>query len=144
MGQVEQNSRIIEEAFEKALFQANTRIRVGMEELLQMGVQFCLANHDMLHSRHKFTKEGYGWILVHDGVEVSRWVMNGTGKAGNANEALSRVASRSAKGWVGYVLAGLEPATYYNVLYEFIPMREAIRDMKHLDFDNIFKPTSAL
>ena len=115
-----------------------------MEELLDMGVKFCLANHDMLHSRHKSTKEGYGWILLHDGQEVSRWVSPGMGKAGNANEALSRVASRSSQGWTGYVLAGLEPATYYNVMYEFIPMREAIRDMKHLDFENIFKPISSL
>lgn len=144
MGQVEQNNKIIEEAFAKALLQTNERIRVGMEELLALGVKFCLSNHDMLHSRHKFKKEGYGWILMHDGAEVSRWVSPGMGEPGNANEALSRVASHASQGWTGYVLAGLEPATYYNVIYEFIPMREAIRDMKHLDFENIFKPVSAL
>lgn len=145
MGQVEQNSKIIEEAFAKALAQTDARIRAGMEELLALGVTYCLNNHDTLHSHHKFQKEGYGWILLHDGVEVSRWVSQGMGKPGNANEALSRVASHATQGWVGYVLAGLEPATYFNVMYEFIPMREAIRDIAHYgDFENIFKPVSAL
>ena len=142
MGYVEQNKRAIDDAFAQALLGMNERIRLGMEELLQMGVTFCLANHDTRHSHHKGQNEGYGWILLHNGVEVSRWVKKGSGEPGNADDALSRVASRAGAGWVGYVLAGLEPATYYNVMYEFIPMREAIRDMKHLDFENVFTPVS--
>lgn len=141
MGYVEQNNKAIEDAVAKALLNVNDSIRRGMEELLDMGVRFCLANHDQVHSRHKHQKEGYGWILMHDGQEVSRWVMQGMGESGNAGEALDRVKSRSTQGWVGIVLAGLEPATYFNVMYEFIPMREAIRDIRHYgDFANIFKP----
>ena len=134
MGYYEQNKKTIDDAFAQALLGMDARIKSGMEELLTMGVTFCLANHDTLHTRHKSTKEGYGWILLHDGMGVTS----------NANAALSRVASKATSGWVGYVLAGLEPANYFNVMYEFIPMREAIRDMKHLDFENIFKPVSSL
>ena len=144
MGYYEQNKKTIDDAFAKALLGMDARIKSGMEELLTMGVTFCLANHDTLHTRHKSTKEGYGWILLHDGMEVSRWVADGMGVTSNANAALSRVASKATSGWVGFVLAGLEPANYFNVMYEFIPMREAIRDMKHLDFENIFKPVSSL
>lgn len=144
MGYLEQNKKVIEEAFAKALLGMDERIKSGMEELLTMGVTYCIANHDTRHSHHKSQKEGYGWILLHNGQEVSRWVMNGRGEPGNADEALDRVASRMSDGWTGYVLAGLEPATYYNVMYEFIPMRESIRDMKHLDFENIFRPVSSL
>lgn len=145
MGYLEQNKKVIEEAFAKALFGMDERIKSGMEELLAMGVTFCLRNHDTVHSRHKFQKEGYGWILLHNGQEVSRWVANGMGESGNANEALDRVKSRASSGWTGYVLAGLEPATYFNVMYEFIPMREAIRDIAHYgDFENIFRPVSSL
>lgn len=144
MGYLEQNKRVIEEAFAKALLNMDERIKSAMEEMLTMGVTYCLANHDAFHARHKSTKEGYGWILLHNGMEVSRWTKDGMGVTSNANEALSRIASRASVGWTGYVLAGLEPATYYNVMYEFIPMREAIRDMKHLDFENIFRPVSSL
>lgn len=152
MGYFEQNIKTIDEAFTKLLATGDARIRSGMEEILDLGVTFCLSNHDQLHSHHKHMKEGYGWVLLHNGVEVSRWVMNGIGEPGNADAALNRVAARSVNnsddvpsGWVGYVLAGLEPATYFNVMYEFIPMRQAIRDIRSYgDFENIFKPVSAL
>ena len=154
MGYKEDNARKINEAFAK--FQANSQIifQSGLEAVLDAGVDFCLDEHRKnpihpkgvertteWHSVH-VERGGYGWILGHNGMEVKRKVYGDDSElTAKVNEELSYVFSKSAKdGWVGIILASLEPATYYNVLYEFIPMRAAIRDLKSADFNKYFKP----
>lgn len=148
MGYLEQNKKTIEDAFAKALAGMDLTIQRGMESLLDLGVDYCLKHHHDVNEEHKkphleHEEGGYGWILLHKGTEVSR-KLYGTNaeKKSEADAKLSLVASGQNKGWVGIVLASLEPVKYYNVLYEFVPMRAGIRDLKAKDFNKYFKPMS--
>lgn len=154
MGYKEDNARKISEAFAKFQADAESSFRNGLEAVLDKGVELCLEEHKKnpihpkdiertteWHSVH-VERGGYGWILGHNGMEVKRKVYGDDSElTAKANEQLSYVLGKSAKeGWVGIILASLEPETYYNVLYEFIPMRAAIRDLKSEDFNKYFKP----
>lgn len=142
MGYKEQNSKVIAQAFATATRRMNESILVGFKELLDAGVHYCLANHDPAHSHHAETEDSYGWVLLYNGTEVSRQIYGqSSSKKGNASKALDKVkGSCPTEGWCGVVLAGVMPATYFNVRYEFIPMRDAIRDIKAENFDEYFKP----
>lgn len=147
MGYKEDNARKIEDAFARFRANAEAEFRNGLEAVLDAGVKLCLdhhhdidAEHPKPHLRH-VEQGGYGWILIHDGVEVNRKVYGENAKlVSKANAHLSNVVERAKTGWVGVVLASLEPVKYFNVLYEFIPMRAAIRDLKTEDFNRYFKP----
>ena len=140
MGYKESNQKKIEAAFTTATTRMNQNIMVGFTELLNAGVDYCLAEHDPQHQRHLETGDSYGWVLLYNGSEVNRRIYaEGRAAEGNASRALDKVKSSCpSTGWVGVVLAGVKPATYFNVRYEFIPMRAGIRDLKAEDFDSIF------
>ena len=139
------NSRKIIEGFATAQRLMNEAIVVGFTELLEAGVRYCLEEHDAMHQRHLETGDSYGWVLLYNGSEISRSIYaKGMKAEGNASRALDTVKSKCpSEGWAGVVLAGVEPATYFNVRYEFIPMRAGIKDLKAEDFDRIFKPMVA-
>lgn len=134
------NDKKIENAFALAQRRMNENILVGFKELLDAGVEYCLANHDTMHQRHAETQDSYGWVLLYGGSEIARKIYGQSSeKKGNASAALDKVkGSCPASGWVGVVLAGVKPETYFNVRYEFIPMRAAIRQLKAEDFQRIF------
>lgn len=142
MGYKEDNAKKIADAFARATVNIDATIKNAMIGLLDWGVTLCLQEHDTVHQKHLEVGDSYGWLLLHNGVEIQRELYYEDPSAeGNANEALDRAKGRSStSGWVGIVLAGLKPETYFNVLYEFIPMRAAIRDLKHEDFSKYFKP----
>jgi len=141
MGYKEDNARIIDEAFAKFQANAEASFRSGLEAVLDAGVEYCLQEHDNIHRRHADQGDGYGWILLHNGNELERKLW-GTDNdlRGNADDALTYVKSKvSPTGYVGVVLATVKPVTYFNALYEFIPMRAGIRDLKSDDFSRYFK-----
>jgi len=151
MGYKEDNARIIDEAFAKFQANAEASFRSGLEAVLDKGVEFCLEHHkdtDPEHPTphlHHVEEGGYGWILIHNGAEVNRKLFGDNPAFVNeANEQLNNVRSKAPNtGWVGIVMASLRESFYFDVLYEFIPMRAAIRDLKSgkdLDYDAIFKP----
>lgn len=145
MGYKEDNARKIASAFSRSKEQIQVSLQAGMIELLEMGVDYCLEHHDNVHQRHAESGDGYGWMLLYNGeVRASRLFGNDSQLRENANDAMVYVKSKysGVNGWVGIVLATLKPAHYFQVLYEFIPMREAIRDIKHLDFNSIFTPVT--
>lgn len=154
MGYLEQNKKTIDDAFAKALAGMNMTIQIGMESLLDKGMAFCIQEHyenppyEELRAPWQPVHDeegGYGWILLHNGMEVKR-KLNGDNPVfmNEANEQLNQVKSKAAPlGWVGIILASLREEKYFSVMYEFIPMREAIRDIKtQVDFNEIFKPMS--
>lgn len=144
MGYRESNRKAIENAFTVSRTRMNENITAGFVELLNAGVAYCLSEHDVQHQRHLETGDSYGWVLLYNGSEVGRRIYaEGRTAEGNAGRALDKVKSSCpATGWVGVVLAGVEPATYFNVKYEFIPMRAGISDLKAEDFDAIFTKMS--
>ena len=116
-------------------------VEKALEKLLDWGLQKCLDNHDTLHQQHLVIDGGYGWILLHDGQEVKRKVVSRKGSAStDANEQLTRAAGSVGAGWQGFVLASMNPVTLFSLRYEYIPMGEAIRELKSLDFSQYFKP----
>lgn len=136
------NEQAIRRAFKKALGNCNKVIDKGLIDLLEFGVQQCLKNHDIRHQMHLKTGDSYGWMLLHNGAEVRRKLFaEGAEAEGNANSSLDSVKARLPQvGWAGVVLAGVNPPKYFNVLYEFLPMRQAVKDLKAEDFNKYFKP----
>ena len=138
----ERNRAAIKAAFERVAATNDTIIREGMEATLRNGVRYCLEAHSA-DSNHLEMGDSYGWMLLHDGQEVSREVTSGSSEAaGNATVALNlRKADMPNKGWAGVVLAGMKPAQYFYLKYEFKVMRAGIRTLKADDFNQIFKST---
>lgn len=141
MGYLEDNANKIASAFERFRSASELTMLTGMKAVLDAGVEYCLQEHDNIHHRHADEGDGYGWILLHNGNELERKLW-GTDSdlRNNASEALTYVKSKtSSEGYVGIVLATVKPVTYFNALYEFIPMRAGIRDLKSDDFTRYFK-----
>lgn len=131
----ETNSQTISAAFARLRQSSEDRFRIGMERLLDFAVQAALEHHDDSHQQHLLLGDTYGWVLFHNGVEISRSVV-GSGD-GDVSSRLTEV-SHTTKGWCGIVMAGMQPMGYFNFLYEFAPMREAIADLKQNGLSSSF------
>lgn len=141
MGYLEDNANKIASAFERFRSTSELTMLTGMKAVLDAGVEYCLQEHDNIHRRHADEGDGYGWILLHNGNELDRklWGTDSDLRS-NASDALTYAKSKaSSEGYVGIVLATVKPVTYFNALYEFIPMRAGIRDLKSDDFSKYFK-----
>ena len=138
---MEENANKIASAFERFRSASELTMLTGMKAVLDAGVEYCLQEHDNIHRRHADEGDGYGWILLHNGNELERklWGTDSDLRS-NASDALTYAKSKaSSEGYVGIVLATVKPVTYFNALYEFIPMRAGIRDLKSDDFRKYFK-----
>lgn len=151
------NDKKIENAFAVAQRRMNENIMVGMKTTLDAGMQYCLDHHKDVsenggpHTRHLETKNSYGWVIAYNGMEISRKIHPASGatdEAGRvidsrADQLLSEAVSKaSANGWVGIVLASMEPVGYYRLKDEFKMLRLAISDLKTKGFDTYFTPMS--
>lgn len=138
---MEENANKIASAFERFRSASELTMLTGMKAVLDAGVEYCLQEHDVRHRHHADEGDGYGWILLHNGTELERklWGTN-SDLRNNASDALTYAKTKaSSEGYVGIVLATVKPVTYFNALYEFIPMRAGIRDLKSDDFSKYFK-----
>lgn len=155
----ESNSKKITEAFAKATGRMDAAIIAGMSALLDAGMDYCLKHHDEVitvggetkhyhYTSHERMRDSYGWLLMHDGVEVARRIKPATGLTdkdgrevtGHANELLNAVRTEvTGSGWVGIVLASVVPPSYFHLQSEFKMMRLATKDLKHEDFNKYFK-----
>jgi len=135
-----QNRKKIRDAFKKAKTEINDNLEKGLTDLLEAGVNFCLSAHDGGHQAHlQNVGDSYGWVLVHNGKEVNRKIFGNGPARGNADAQLSFIASKGTKnGWSGFVLAGLQPATYFLLRYEAFVMRRGIGDLTAVDFSKYF------
>lgn len=113
------NEQIIKNAFARFSANKDEVIRSGMYGLLEDAVQFALAIHDERHQSHIEIGDTYGWMLVHNHRIEEISVVATADNRGKATKKLrSKLAKLPAKGWVGVVMAGLEPANYFAVTYE--------------------------
>lgn len=137
-----QNQKVINKCFKELRTRMKTSLQDGMEELLRKGVEYCLDAHDSSHQAHLEMGDSYAWLLQYNGKVVNQEisVQGGQGQ-GNATKQLAQIRTYlSGLGWEGIVLAGMQPDNYFSWAYEFIPMREGMRDLKRVDFSKIFKP----
>lgn len=122
------NNSAINRMFKGLSSRVATASKVTMEEALRNAVADALEAHEQhewgvtitgktRRGLHQILGDTYGWILLHDGNEVAREVTtNDRSNAGKANIALDSIkAGTRRRGWVGYVLACMEPVTYFSV-----------------------------
>lgn len=116
---IRQNSQTIENAFARLRMNEEEIIRRGMYGLLEDAVQIALDLHDENHQAHIEIGDTYGWILIHNGQIEDLMVISTPQNEGRATEQLREIVSKvKQRGWVGVVMAGLEPANYFSVIYE--------------------------
>lgn len=114
------NKQTIRNAFARLRADKDEAIRAGMYGLLEDAVQHALDAHDDRHRSHIEMGDTYGWMLLHNGKVEEIMVESTSENKGKATMQLQRLARRKffSRGWVGVVMAGLEPASYFSVTYE--------------------------
>ena len=113
------NAQVIKNAFARLRLTKDEIIRQGMYGLLEDAVQIALELHDENHQAHIEIGDTYGWVLIHNGNIEELAVVSTPQNEGRATEQLRKKARWiNKKGWVGIVMAGLEPANYFSVTYE--------------------------
>lgn len=134
------NAQTINNAFTAFKAMADKSGRIGIEKLLQWGLERCLQKHDSRHQSHIEMGGGYGWILFHNGIEVKRYVYTAHGNIVlDINEAMSEIKLKHWT-WEGYVVACMKPRSWFVRRAEISFMNGAIADMSELDFQEVFKP----
>lgn len=134
------NERIIKNALARLRATKDEVIRAGMYGLLEDAVQIALEAHDERHQSHIELGDTYGWMLLHNGKIEEISVVATNDNIGKATQKLRRLAIRKAfsRGWVGVVMAGLEPANYFSVIYEMGMLDYSLQITKE-NFNQYFK-----
>lgn len=133
------NQQVIKNAFARLKVTKEEAIRSGMYGLLENAVQIALDAHDEKHQSHIELGDTYGWMLVHNHRIDEIAVVSTSDNRGRATKQLrAKLKDLPAKGWVGVVMAGLEPANYFSVVYETGMLDFAIQMTKQ-DFFQYFK-----
>lgn len=102
-----------------------------MFNLLEDAVQIALDLHDANHQAHIEIGDTYGWVLIHNGNIEELAVVSTPQNEGRATEQLRKKARWiNKKGWVGIVMAGLEPANYFSVTYESNLLYYTLQDIR--------------
>lgn len=135
-----ENNRRITKAFTLVKTDIKASIENAMRQMLNLGVDYCLNAHDASHQNHLQMGDSYAWMLIHNGRKVdSKIYAQGATPQGNATKALAKVRrSLPRKGWVGIVLAGVEPITYFSLRYEYIAMNSGMFTLSSQNFDKFF------
>lgn len=133
------NQQVIKNAFARLSLSKDEVIRSGMYGLLEDAVQIALDAHDEKHQSHIELGDTYGWMLVHNHKIEEIAVVATADNRGQATKQLrAKLKDLPSKGWVGVVMAGLEPANYFSVRYEMGMLDFAIR-MTEQNFFQYFK-----
>jgi hypothetical protein len=113
------NNDVIRRAFARLTNSKDEVIRAAMYGLLEDAVQIALEAHDEKHTAHIELGDTYGWMLVHDRkIEEIAVVATDKNEGKATGQLRDLLSSLPSKGWVGVVMAGLEPANYFSVRYE--------------------------
>lgn len=133
------NQQTIKNAFARLKSTKDEVIRAAMYGLLEDAVQIALDAHDEKHQSHIELGDTYGWMLVHNHKIEEIAVVATVDNRGQATKQLrAKLKDLPSKGWVGVVMAGLEPANYFSVRYEMGMLDFAIQ-MTEQNFFQYFK-----
>lgn len=138
------NANTIENAFRRLAANEHFAIVSGMKALLDASVQFALQRHHEENlPGHLVTGDSYGWALGYQGQCVAVKVTIGdtySDQASGVKETLEQMAgSTASKGrYVGIVMAGMTPSSFYKVEYEEEILADTM-DMVAGDFDRYFQ-----
>lgn len=134
------NNSVIERAFARLAAVEEKTVGEGLKKTLEEAVKYALAIHDERHRRHIASGDTYGWIMIHDGVAVGMEVNAGSASIGDVTARLLRMEGRVRRtGWVGVVMAGMNPPSFFSLDYEMDVMHDTA-DMTERTFAERFKP----
>jgi len=135
----DRNMQVIDGAFSRFAADKKEVIASGMYRLLESAVKIALEAHDERHQAHVETGDTYGWMLVHDGKIEEIAVVATEKDEGKASQMLrSKADELPDTGWCGVVMAGLTPADYFAVDYEY-GMLDYAMQMTRDDFHRHFR-----
>jgi hypothetical protein len=134
------NNATIQDAFARLIKTKDEVIEAGMYDVLENAVHVALAAHNETHQSHIQIGDTYGWMLVHNHRIVEISVVATDDNRGNATKQLrAKLRELPKTGWIGVVMAGMQPASYFSVTYELGTLEYA-RTATLLNFFQFFKP----
>lgn len=126
--QVQRNNRTIDKAFTGLANNKHQHLVAGLKGLLDEAVKFIYEQHMMTgHTNHLEYGDTYGWALYYNGTMIDMKINNGpyVSDFSVEEELQSRIAE--SKGYVGIVMAGMNPEVLFWEDHEFPYMVEAIK-----------------
>lgn len=133
------NEETIKNAFKVLRKSANDQFGMGMRDLLEAAVEYALVNHDERHQSHLKAGDSYGWILYLDGKQVGIHIISkGNEIKGNTRSEIKGIPVPK-NGWVGVVMAGMVPESYFAVDYEEQILALTADDIRS-NYKRYFKP----
>lgn len=133
------NLAVINAAFERLRKRMEEKAEVTMVDVLKKAVDYALESHDDEHRNHLLVGDTYGWALVHNNAIIKSEVRTGKNNEGNVKASLAEMAaSLGKKGYVGIVMAGMNPTNYFAVDYEMDILEDAA-DFTRETFKQQFK-----
>lgn len=114
------NSRVIEKAISRLSRSKHNRMIEGLKGLLDDAVSFIFEQHEVDGKRsHLETGDTYGWAVGYNGQLLDRKVTQGPNpsESFSVEESLSEMMIQTT-GYVGIIMAGMDPAHWFVVDYE--------------------------
>lgn len=117
---MDKNGKVIKDAFARLSQTKHDRMIEGLKGLLDDAVSFILEQHEVDGRRsHLETGDTYGWALGYDGQLVDIKITQGP----NPSESFSveenlRQMMIQTTGYVGIIMAGMDPAHWFKLPYE--------------------------
>lgn len=134
------NENVIEAAFARLAASEERTVREGLVRVMREAVRYALDIHDAKHQRHLTSGDTYGWLVVHNGASVQMEVTSAGEAIGDVTARLLRMEGRVRRtGWVGVVMAGINPPSFFSLDYELDVMHDTV-DMTARAFAEKFKP----
>lgn len=134
------NEQTIKKAFARLADEKHKIMVASLRDLLDSAVKFAFERHHALGlPGHLETGDSYGWALAYNGEMIDMWISKGYDEiSGGVSEELEYLALKDNVGYIGIVMAGLNPPHYYKVEYEQAVIDDTIHFTAH-NFDRYFK-----
>ena len=137
--QKNRNNKTIMKAFNGLRHNKHNHLVAGLKGLLQDAVMFIYEQHRIDgHMNHLEYGDTYGWALYHNGQMIDKKINTGPyiSDFSVSDELESRIAA--SKGYVGIVMAGMNPAAFFWEKHE-IPYMELTADMIAAEYLRFFQ-----
>ena len=137
--QVKRNEKTIMKAFTGLQHNKHNHLVAGMKGLLQDAVMFIYEQHMMDgHPNHLEYGDTYGWALYYDGELLAKVVNKGPDASDFSVSRELEAEISASKGYVGIVMAGMNPEVLFWQKYE-IPYMELSMDMIAAEYPKFFR-----
>lgn len=132
------NEQTIRRAFSDFALYKHKRVLEGLEGLMRDAVMFIYEQHRVDgHENHLEYGDTFGWAIYYNGQLLKKKVNTGTqiSDFSVSDELEARLAN--SKGYVGIVMAGMDPKTIFWYSHEE-KYFEVAKDMIMAEFDRFF------